>query len=134
MLKIPQRIHDDMITHAIQGLPQEVCGILAGWDGTVKALYRVANTDASSTHFSMDLNEQFAVIKDLRTRGLKMLAVYHSHPKALAKPSEEDIRRAQTPDVSYVIISLMSPDAPVLKSFKISAGQVEHEEVRIVLD
>lgn len=134
MLKIPQRIHDDMITHAIQGLPQEVCGILAGWDGTVKALYRVANTDASSTHFSMDLNEQFAVIKDLRTRGLKMLAVYHSHPKAPAKPSEEDIRLARTPDVSYVIISLMSPDAPVLKSFKISAGQVEHEEVRIALD
>ncbi len=134
MLKIPQRIRNDLIAHAIQGLPQEVCGILAGWDGTVKALYRVANADASSTHFSMDLNEQFAVIKDLRTRGLKMLAVYHSHPEALAKPSEEDIRLARTPNVSYVIISLMSPDAPVLKSFKISAGQVEHEEVRIVLD
>ena len=134
MLKIPQRIHDDMITHAIQGLPQEICGILAGWDGTVKALYRVANTDASSTHFSMDLNEQFAVIKNLRIRGLNMLAVYHSHPEAPARPSEEDIRLARTPDISYVIISLMSPDAPVLKSFKISAGQVEHEEVRIVLD
>ncbi len=134
MLKIPQHIRDDLIAHAIQGLPQEVCGILAGWDGTVKALYRVANTDASSTHFSMDLNEQFAVIKDLRTRRLKMLAVYHSHPEAPARPSEEDIRLARTPDISYVIISLMPPDAPVLKSFKISAGQVEHEEVRIVLD
>ena len=134
MLKIPQRIHDDMITHAIEGLPQEVCGILAGSDGAVKALYRVTNTDASSTHFSMDLNEQFAVIKDLRIRGLNMLAVYHSHPEAPAKPSEEDIRLARTPNVSYVVISLMSPDVPVLKSFKISADQVENEEVRIVLD
>lgn len=132
MLKIPQRIHDDIIAHALEGLPLEVCGILAGRDGVAEAIYRVTNSDASNAHFSMDLKEQFAVVKDLRLRGLKMFAVYHSHPETPARPSEEDIRLALTPDVSYVIVSLMSPDAPVLKSFKISAGRVRCEEMQIV--
>lgn len=132
MLKIPRRIHDDMIAHALKGLPLEVCGILAGRDGAVEAMYRVTNSDASATHFSMELKEQFAVIKELRIRGLKMLAVYHSHPQTPARPSQEDIRLALTPDVSYVIVSLVSPDAPVLKSFKIRAGRVRSEKTQII--
>ena len=132
MLTIPQSIHDDLIAHAIEGLPLEVCGILAGRDGVVEAMYRVANTDASNVHFSMDLDEQFAVIKNLRIRGLQMLALYHSHPQTPARPSEEDIRWARNPDVSYLIVSLISPEAPVLKSFKISADRVECEQVCII--
>lgn len=132
MLTIPQSIHDDLIAHAIEGLPLEVCGILAGRDGAVEALYRVANTDASNVHFSMDLDEQFAVIKDLRIRGLEMLALYHSHPQTPARPSEEDIRWACNPDISYLIVSLISPGAPVLKSFKISADRVQNEKVYII--
>lgn len=132
MLKIPQSIYDDMIAHALDGLPLEVCGILAGRDGAVKAMYRVTNSEASATHFSMELKEQFAVVKELRVRELKMLAVYHSHPQTPARPSEEDIRLALTPDVSYVIVSLVSPDAPVLKSFRIRAGRVRGEKTQII--
>lgn len=132
MLRIPRSIHDDMIAHALEGSPLEVCGILAGQDGAVEALYRVTNSDASATHFSMELKEQFAVVKDLRVRGLKLLAVYHSHPQTAARPSAEDVRLALTPDVSYVIVSLASPDAPVLKSFKIGAGRARREKIQII--
>lgn len=132
MLKIPQHIHDDIIAHAREGLPLEVCGILGGSGDTVEAIYRVTNSDASNEHFSMEPKEQFAVVKDMRIKGVKMLAIYHSHPETPARPSEEDIRLALTPGVSYVIVSMMAPDAPTLRSFRISDGQVENEEVQVI--
>ena len=132
MLKIPQTIHDDIISHAREGFPLEVCGILGGRDGVVSACFRMTNTDASNEHFTMEPREQFSVVKELRARGLEMLVIYHSHPETPARPSEEDIRLALTPNVSYAIVSLAIPATPVLRSFRITAGQVEAEEVEII--
>lgn len=131
MLKIPQHIHHNIIAHAQEGFPLEVCGILGGKDGEVSAIYRMTNTDQSNEHFMMDPKEQFSVVKNLRAKGIEMLAIYHSHPETPARPSEEDIRLALTPDVSYVIVSLMEPETPVLKSFRISNGRVEPEEATV---
>ncbi len=129
MLIIPQHIHDDIIAHAREGFPLEVCGILGGHDGVVSAIYRMTNTDASNEHFMMDPKEQFAVAKELRARELEMLAIYHSHPETAARPSEEDIRLALTPGVSHLIVSLADPAGPVARSFKIRNGAAEAEEL-----
>lgn len=134
MLKIPQSIRDDLIAHAREGFPLEVCGILGGRDGVVSAIFRMTNTDASNEHFMMDPREQFAVVKELRAKGLAMAAIYHSHPETPARPSAEDIRLALTPDVSYAIVSLADPDNPVLKSFRISGGSVSPEEIGTIPD
>ena len=133
MIRIPGTIHDDMIAHAREGFPLEVCGILGGTGESVSAMYRMTNTDASNEHFTMDPKEQFAVVKDLRAKGLAMLGIYHSHPESPARPSEEDIRLALTPDVSYVIISLADAAAPDLKSYKISTGIVRIETVETIV-
>jgi [CysO sulfur-carrier protein]-S-L-cysteine hydrolase len=131
MLTIPQQIYDDIIAHAREGFPLEVCGILGGRDGVVAAIYRMTNTDQSNEHFMMEPKEQFAVVKDLRAKGLEMTAVYHSHPETPARPSAEDIHLALTPGVSHVIVSLADQATPVLKSFKIASGTVTAEEVAI---
>jgi [CysO sulfur-carrier protein]-S-L-cysteine hydrolase len=131
MLKIPKATHDDIVAHAREGFPLEICGILGGRDGVVEKIYRMTNTDASNEHFMMDPKEQFAVVKDLRANGLEMLVVYHSHPETPARPSEEDIRLALTSGVSYAIVSLADFDVPVLKSFRISDGTVEPEELEV---
>jgi len=132
MLRIPQAVHADLVAHAREGFPLEVCGILGGRDGVVERVFRMTNTDASNEHFTMEPREQFAVAKELRANGLEMLAVYHSHPESPARPSEEDIRLALTPGISHVIISLLDTGQPVLKSFKIAAGVVTPEEVKII--
>jgi proteasome lid subunit RPN8/RPN11 len=132
MLKIPTAIHDDLIAHSREGFPLEVCGILGGTGESVSAIYRMVNTDASNEHFMMEPREQFAVVKDLRAKGLAMLAIYHSHPESPARPSVEDIRLALTPGVSYVIISLADPTAVDVKSFRIEAGNVEPEPIEII--
>ena len=133
MIRIPQAIHDDLIAHAQDGFPLEVCGILGGTGESVTAMYRMTNTDASNEHFMMDPREQFAVVKELRAKGLAMLAIYHSHPETPARPSEEDIKLALTPAVSHLIISLADPLQPVVSSCKIYQGKVLSEDIETIV-
>jgi proteasome lid subunit RPN8/RPN11 len=132
MIHIPKAINDDMFAHAKEGFPLEVCGILGGSGDTVTTIYRMTNTDASNEHFMMEPKEQFAVVKDLRAKGIDMLGIYHSHPETPARPSEEDIKLALTPDVSYLIVSLAEAGSPDIKSFKINAGIVQKEAIEIL--
>jgi proteasome lid subunit RPN8/RPN11 len=46
--------------------------------------------------------------------------------------SDEDIRLARTPGISYVIVSLVDPSAPEVRSFRIAGGRVDPEELRII--
>lgn len=131
MLTIPQAIIDALIAHARRDFPLEACGILGGTEGVVSEHYPMTNTDQSNEHFMMEPKEQFAVIKDLRAKGKEMLVIYHSHPESPARPSEEDIRLALTPGVSYLIISLAEPE-PVVKSYRIQGGTVECEEIVVI--
>jgi len=130
MLAIPKNIYDTVLAHGRAGFPLEACGILGGKEGVVSEFYPMTNTDRSREHFLMDPKEQFAVAKDLRAKGLALLAVYHTHPDTPARPSEEDIRLAKTPGVSTVILSLAGPE-PVLKSFRIEGGVSAPEPVEI---
>jgi proteasome lid subunit RPN8/RPN11 len=74
--------------------------------------------------------EQFKVVKDIRSAGLEMLAIYHSHPETPARPSAEDIRLAFTPDVIYVIVSLQNIK-PAVKGFLIEDDSVTEVPVKI---
>jgi [CysO sulfur-carrier protein]-S-L-cysteine hydrolase len=96
----------------------------------VSEQYPMANTDQSNEHFTMEPKEQFSVIKDLRAKGKEMLVIYHSHPETPARPSEEDIRLALTPNVSYIIVSLAG-EQPEVKSFRIENGAVSPEPITI---
>jgi len=133
MLNLTNSVYEAIIAHAQKGMPHEVCGYLAAREGRVVAHYEMTNTDAAADHFSMQPEEQFKALKDIRGKGLTLKAVYHSHPETPARPSEEDIRLAFDPEVSYVIISLAGTD-PVLKSFRISQGKVSVEQVLRVAD
>lgn len=131
MLTIPLEIYEAIVAHARRDFPLEACGILGGGDGVVSEHYPMTNTDASNEHFTLEPKEQFAVIKDLRAKGKELLVIYHSHPETPARPSEEDIRLALTPDVSYVIVSLAG-ETPEMKSYRITDGIVTAEELKII--
>ena len=129
-LHIPGEIADEVIAQALEGMPLEVCGILAGKENRVEKLYKMTNTDESNIHYTMDPAEQFAAIKDMRAAGIKMLAIYHSHPETPARLSEEDIRLANTPDVVYIIISL-AEQRPVIKGFNVEDSKVTEVQIMI---
>ena len=131
-LEISTHIFKQMVAQAKAQAPVEACGILAGGDDKVKKLYEMTNIDNSSDHFMMEPAEQFKVVKDIRSAGLEMLAIYHSHPATPARPSAEDIRLAFMPDVTHVILSLQDSNCPVVKGFLIEDGVVTAMPVKIV--
>lgn len=129
-MKINKEIYEKIVREAHEHNPLECCGYLAGNNRAVTQAYPMKNMDESRIHYSFDPKEQFRTVKEIRNMGLKVLAVYHSHPETPARPSEEDIRLAYDPEVSYVIISLCKEKEDV-KSFRIRKGQVESEELTI---
>ncbi len=130
-LRLTREIIEVMQAHARLEAPIEVCGYLAGRDGMVRKHFPMTNIDHESEHFAMDPKEQFAVVRAARELGLRVCAIYHSHPVTPARPSEEDIRLAFDPDISYVIVSLAGDEVTV-KSFRIQKGEVQPEPIEIV--
>jgi proteasome lid subunit RPN8/RPN11 len=130
MLVIEQRVIEEVIAHAKSEVSLEVCGFLAEGEGVVCQSLPLRNVDASPKHFSLDPQEQFDALGEIRSKGLVLRAIYHSHPASPAQPSKEDIRLAYDSNLSYVIVSLaaMQPD---LQSFKIANGKVTAEEIVI---
>ena len=133
MLKIPSRIFKQMVIQGQSAMPIEACGILAGKSGIVEKCFEMTNADNSAEHFTMVPEEQFAVVKDMRSCGIEMCAVYHTHPATPARPSQEDIKLAVMPGAVYVILSLAS-DEPVAKAFAIEDGVVTKLDLEIVED
>jgi [CysO sulfur-carrier protein]-S-L-cysteine hydrolase len=130
MISIRKSVMEAVIHHARSGVPNEACGYLAQKDGVVGEFFPLNNIDQSAEHFSFDPAEQFAVARQIRKNGMKTAAVFHSHPNTPARPSQEDIRLARDPDMSYVIASLAESE-PVVKSFRIKDAVVTPEEIEV---
>ena len=125
-----------IVVHAKNCLPDEACGLIAGTEDEqgreIKKVYLLTNIDHSNEHFSMDPKEQLAAVKDMRKNGLKPLGNWHSHPETPSRPSDEDKRLAYDSKASYMILSLMDPEEPVLTSFHIEKDVSEKEELVIM--
>jgi len=131
MISIKQSVLDQIVSHAKHDLSNEACGYLAGNDGVITHGYQLTNIDHSPEHFSVDPAEQFQTVRDARSKGLQIMANYHSHPETPARPSVEDILLAYDPEISYLIISLANNQVDV-KSFNIKDSIVEKEEIIII--
>lgn len=125
--------YETMVAHAKKELPNEACGLIAGTieEGkkVIEKVYYLTNIDQSNEHFSLDPKEQLAAIKDMRANGFTPLGNWHSHPESPSRPSEEDKRLAYDSSASYMILSLMEPENPVLNSFHIEGTDSTKEEL-----
>jgi proteasome lid subunit RPN8/RPN11 len=136
MIIISQQNYNSILQHAIDGLPNEACGLIAGMieddKKYIKKVYLLTNIDASNEHFSIDPKEQLSTVKDIRYNNLILLGNFHSHPETPSRPSEEDIRLAFDSKASYLILSLQDKEKPVLKAFLINElKQVKEEVIQI---
>lgn len=135
MIKLLKTDYEKIVAHAEKELPNEACGLIGGTingdNKEIKKVYLLTNIDHSNEHFSLDPKEQLAAIKDMRQNGLVPLGNWHSHPESPSRPSEEDKRLAYDSKASYMILSLMDRENPVLNSFKITGDTAEKEELVI---
>ncbi|MEG6565391.1 M67 family metallopeptidase [Thermoanaerobacterium saccharolyticum] len=135
MIILSRNDYEKILNHAKKESPIEACGLLAGIvDGEkkfVKEVRLLTNIDRSPEHFSMDPKEQFEALKHFRENKFVLIGNFHSHPQSPARPSEEDKRLAFDSKLSYLILSLMDKENPVLKSFIIEDGNSYEEDILI---
>ena len=137
MVRITRSFVEEMVAHAKDDLPNECCGILAGPEGEVAKSFRMTNVEASPFRFSMDPGELVRVDGEAGDQGWELLAIYHSHTGSPAYPSDTDVRIAGGtaelwPDTRYVLVSLMDPETPDVRIFRISGGVVTEEALEVV--
>ena len=142
LITINRSDFDKIFEHAVSEAPNEACGLIAGIDKDeereIRKIYILTNIDHTNEHFTIDPKEQLAAIKNMRAEGLKPLGNWHSHPESPSRPSEEDKRLANDSRASYLILSLMEKDNPVLNAFHIETidGEktVRKEELIVMED
>lgn len=118
---------DLILKHSKDNLPEEACGLIAGTISenkkNIEKVYLLENIDHSNEHFTIDLKEHLAALKDARANGLEILGNWHSHPESPSRQSQEDIRLAVDSTASYLILSLENAEKPVLNSFSTIQGE-----------
>jgi [CysO sulfur-carrier protein]-S-L-cysteine hydrolase len=114
-----------IIEHCLEEKPNEACGILTGRSGHVLHAYATENIRHSPVFYEVAPDQQEHVLKAMAERGEELVAIYHSHPTASARPSATDIRLAEHyPEAIRVIISLAGPSD--MRAYLIEGKQVHH--------
>lgn len=134
--------YDKILSHARENFPEEACGLLAGHDVQedgqtvrhVEEVFLLENTDHSREHFTMSPQAQLKVVTQVRKEGLQILGNWHSHPESPSRPSDEDKRLCYDSKISYMILSLMDPEEPVLHSFHVEGHTMVTKEQLVIVD
>ncbi|NDC82301.1 hypothetical protein EB093_01365 [bacterium] len=130
---IVKRQYDIIIKQALDNLPQESGGFIGGRDNIILGIMPTVNqhlgnrTDTFAVT-SSDIQRAYDFFKK---NGLTFFGLYHSHPKGIAYPSQEDILTGQR---YHFIISLQNPKSPVLAAYEIIKQQPHQIPIRIELD
>ena len=129
-MKISQELVDEMVAHAREDLPNECCGMVGGRYGEATEVIRVRNSAASPLRYEMDPQEQYNALKAIEGGGGELLAIYHSHTKSAAYPSQTDVNQAVAwPEQIYVIVSLADEDAPDVKAYLLKDLRIADVEI-----
>jgi proteasome lid subunit RPN8/RPN11 len=130
-MKISQALVDAMIVHALEDRPDECCGMIGGRDGVATKVIPVLNAAASPLRYEMDPQGQFDALKEIEADG-ELLAIYHSHTKSAAYPSQTDVNQAQNwPEPIYVIVSLADAENPGVQASHLADLKIATAELEI---
>lgn len=123
-------MRDELVAHARADVPNEVCGLLAGREGTAERAIRCANVHPTPlTRYQIDPRDQLRAFREMDERGEDLVGIYHSHPVTQPFPSPTDRAEAHYPDAFYVLVSLRSGE-PEVRAYRIAPdGAVKEAEV-----
>jgi proteasome lid subunit RPN8/RPN11 len=152
-LVFPDALRQELVAHAREGDPDEVCGMLAGRDGRVERVFRVRNTADEVTaargvfrdratgvasagrravHYYMDPKDQLRVYNEIDDLGLELIGYYHSHTHTAAQPSPTDVRLATDLASCYVLVSLSDPSHPPVRAWRITKADPMDESGDVI--
>ncbi|MCB0062949.1 MAG: M67 family metallopeptidase, partial [Caldilineaceae bacterium] len=122
---LPTPLAAQIIEHAREGKPEEICGIIRGRGMEAYEVIR-GNNVATERIENYDLDPQTLLLQfKFEESGDEMMGIYHSHPVSVAYPSATDAWNAHYPDSIYFICSLEFDDAPVIRAFRMITHFIE---------
>lgn len=130
-MRLSRSQYDALIELSRAAYPREACGLLAGEDGAVREVIALTNVEHNPTGcgWRADSREQYRAFERIDDQGWRLLGIFHSHPSSRAYPSDRDVEHALYPDARYVVVSLLDPDAPDVRAFRIAGGTVVDEPI-----
>jgi proteasome lid subunit RPN8/RPN11 len=130
-LKIPREQVEEIVEHARREAPNECCGIVAAADGTAVKVFQATNAEASPVRYGLDPREQYRIMMEIEDHGWTLGAIYHSHTRSPAYPSQTDVNLAFYPEALYLIVSLQDAERPDLRAFRIVDARIDEVELSI---
>jgi proteasome lid subunit RPN8/RPN11 len=128
-VRVRAEILKEMLLHARREPEIECCGLLAGRDGVITAIFPATNALSSATAYEIAPRELFQLFRSLRAEGLTHLGHYHSHLSSENVPSPRDIEQAGYPDHVYFIVSPRADAPQPVRAFSIRDGAVRELEI-----
>jgi [CysO sulfur-carrier protein]-S-L-cysteine hydrolase len=125
--RLSPALHAELIAWAKAGVPNEACGILAGYSSAIDggraiSFYPLTNAEASPFLYRIDPIEQLRAMVAIDDRDEVVWGIFHSHVASAAEPSVTDIGLAFYPEALYLICSLADPSAPHIRAWSIQDG------------
>jgi proteasome lid subunit RPN8/RPN11 len=139
-VKISRQLLDDLVAHVLEDPANEICGVVAveGDDGAGREdagavqVYRAANKHASPMKFEIEPAELLALYGAIDERGWRIGAIYHSHVRSRAYPSQTDVNfAANWPGVEWIIVGLAAGEQPDVHSYLIEDGAIREVPLRV---
>lgn len=112
--------------HACNSLPNESCAVLYGQckgeSIVIDNVFLAQNADSSPTSFSIAPPQLLEAYGLADKNDMDIVAIFHSHPKSAAVPSEKDRTFMETNPVVWIIYSGLDS---AFRAFVLESGIVE---------
>ena len=128
---ITQRHYEMIIRQTLENQPQESGGFLGGKDFTIKAVMPVYNQHLynKTDTFAITQDDVLRAHDFFAKHGLDYYGVYHSHPKGIAEPSQQDL---STNNRYHFIVGLRNPQNPEFNAFQAFGYRAQQIPIRII--
>jgi proteasome lid subunit RPN8/RPN11 len=139
MLKVDQRLREQIETHGIASYPYERCGLLLGerlnGDNVVSAVFPVAN----SWEVEAEKRERFLITSQdmlqaelaAAGQGLDIVGIFHSHPDHPPIASPRDVAWAAWTGHSYLITEIRQGQSKQSRSWQLLPDRSGFEEEKV---
>jgi proteasome lid subunit RPN8/RPN11 len=132
LFKISRDALQTIERHVLQWPDAEVCGLLAGKDGSAQLALRTLNAAPNpATEYEIAPVELFAAMRVIREAGMKLVGIYHSHLHGEASPSARDIADATYPDAAYLIAVANETGDVRARAWSLKSGAASELQIEV---
>lgn len=139
MIRLSEKIVDEIEYHAEQAYPEECCGMILGYSEngfhSIEEVIKIDNSQDENRRRRFFITpEQYRFAEQLaRKWNMDLLGFYHSHPDHPAAPSAFDTDHA-LPWFTYIIVSVEHGKAASMTAWLLNEERTQFVERQILIE